>query len=146
MRSPVQPVKYVCAALARRLASPAATKSATMTVSASTSPVLMPSSMASLARSGGASAVSVAATSEPIASPVRRRYGAARRASVETRRTVRAHDQSFTSAPRCIVRWDPACQTLIAGPRLWRSPGRPVLHARARRERETHLPNPMARA
>jgi len=30
---------------------------------------------------------------------------------VETRLAVWAHDQSSTSAPRCIVRCDPACQT-----------------------------------
>jgi len=27
---------------------------------------------------------------------------------------VRRQDQSSTSAPRCIVRWLPGCQTLIA--------------------------------
>src|ERR687887_929906 len=51
------------------------------------------------------------------------------------RRAVRRQDQSETSAPRCIVKWLPGCQTLMA-----RS-----FELRAR-EWETHLPNPTARA
>ena len=129
-----------------RLAEPAATKSATMTVSASTSPLLTPSSMASLARNGGASAGQRAARSEPIASPVRSRYGAARWASVETRRTVRAHDQSFTSAPRCIVRWIRPARSSHRRRLFVAVAGRPA-STRVRVENgETHLPDPMARA
>src|SRR5687767_4257251 len=110
----------------------------------------MPSSMASLARKGGASAVSVAATSEATARAVRRRYGAVSRASVDTRRAVRAHDQSFTSAPRCAVRWEPGCQIFTAVLRCAaavRLPGgRLLLHTRPRLDGKTHLPDPMARA
>ena len=59
--------------LAKRLASPATTKRTTVIVSASRLPSLMPSSIAALARSGGTSAVSVAARSETTASAVRPR-------------------------------------------------------------------------
>src|SRR5919197_1218137 len=72
----------------------------------------MPSSTAYLERKGGASAVAVAASSETTESAVRRRYGLVSRASVSSRRRVRAHDQSSTCAPRCWVRWLPGCQTL----------------------------------
>src|SRR5919109_3425868 len=95
----------------------------------------MPSSSASLARYGGASDVNVAARRVATASDVRSLYGAVRRASVEMRRAVRRQDQSATSAPRCIVRWLPGCQTLTAA----------SLELRARGW-ETHLPNPTARA
>jgi hypothetical protein len=60
----------------------------------------MPSSIASFARYGGASAVAVAASSETIDSAVRALYVAARPASVETRRAVWRHDQSSTLASR----------------------------------------------
>ena len=114
-----------------------------MTVSASMSPSLIPSSIASLARNGGASAVSVAAMSEPIASAVRARYGAVSRASVETRRTVWAQDQSFDLGAALHGQVRPGLPDLHgrtpAGPRA----RRPVLHARAERW-ETHLPDPMA--
>src|SRR2546423_2667585 len=72
----------------------------------------MPSSTAYLERKGGASAVAVAARSETTENAVRTRYGLVSRASVSSRRRVRAHDQSSTSAPRCCVRWPPGCQTL----------------------------------
>src|SRR5919201_88700 len=74
----------------------------------------IPSSTAYLERKGGASAVAVAARSETTESAVRVLYGLVRRASVSSRRRVRAHDQSSTSAPRCCVRWPPGCQTLTA--------------------------------
>jgi hypothetical protein len=51
------------------------------------------------------------------------------------RRAVRRQDQSATSAPRCIVKWLPGCQTLIAGS-----------HELRARVWETHLPNPTASA
>ena len=117
IRSPVQPVKYVCAALVPRFRTPAITKSTTMTVSVCRSCFAIPSSIARPARYGGARAVAVAASSEMIASAVWRLYGAARRASVVTRRTVRCHDQSSTfTGSRFLVRWLPGCQTLIRQP------------------------------
>src|SRR5918992_160744 len=73
----------------------------------------MPWSTASFARKGGTSAVNVATRSETIASVVRALYGEVRRASVVTRRTVRAQDQSSTLASRWRIRWEPGCQTLI---------------------------------
>src|SRR5918911_4813474 len=72
----------------------------------------MPSSTAYLERKGGASAVAVAARSETTENAVRTLYGLVSRASVSSRRRVRAHDQSSTCAPRCCVRWPPGCQTL----------------------------------
>src|SRR5215204_467846 len=89
----------------------------TMTVSAWRSLSWIPSSSASFARYGGASAVSVAASSDATASVVWSLYGAVRRASVETRRAVRCHDQSSTWASLCADRWVPGCQTFIAGSR-----------------------------
>src|SRR5438874_367146 len=83
----------------------------------------IPSSIAYLDRNGGASAVAVAASSEKIDSVVRVLYGAVSRARVAIRRRVRRQDQSSTSAPRCIVRWLPGCQTLIARDLL-------IVHAR----------------
>src|SRR6266516_2934510 len=97
-----------------QLASPASRKTATISQRAPRLFFLIPSSIAYLDRNGGASAVAVARRSEKIESVVRVRYGAVSRASVASRRRVRRHDQSSTSAPRCIVRWLPACQTLIA--------------------------------
>src|SRR5213594_2809306 len=97
-----------------QLASPASRKMATITQSAPRLFFLIPSSIAYLDRNGGASAVAVARSSEKIESVVRDRYGAVRRASVASRRRVRRQDQSSTSAPRCMVRWLPGCQTLIA--------------------------------
>src|SRR5919198_5851590 len=85
----------------------------------------MPSSTAYLERKGGASAVAVAASSETTESAVRRRYGLVSRASVSSRRRVRAHDQSSTSAPRCCVRWLPGCQTLTARVLLGHAPAIP---------------------
>jgi hypothetical protein len=48
---------------------------------------------------------------------------------------VRRQDQSATSAPRCMVRWLPGCQTLMGDPFELRARGW-----------ETHLPNPTASA
>ena len=97
-----------------QFASPANRKMATITQSAPRLCCLIPSSIAYLDRKGGASAVAVARSSEKIESVVRVRYGAVSWASVASRRRVRRQDQSSTSAPRCIVRWLPGCQTLIA--------------------------------
>ena len=56
----------------------------------------MPWSIASFARYGGSSETPVASSRKRIASAVRALYGAVRRASVLTRRTVARHDQSST--------------------------------------------------
>ena len=113
MRSPVQPVKYVCAELATRAATPATTKSAT-TIDERRAGRRRGSRRRRRAWRGTAARApcSVAASSEPSASAVRRLYGAASRASVATRRAVRRHDQSATSRPALGVRWEPGCQTL----------------------------------
>ena len=138
IRSPVQPVKYVCAELGDQVRERRRRRnSATITVERVQVAAGGSRRRARASRgTAAASAVSVAARSEPIASAVRRLYGAASRASVEIRRAVRRHDQSSTLAPRCIgqVR-----------------PGLPDPHARRPRGvactcRETHLPDPMARA
>src|SRR5919199_2032942 len=97
-----------------QFARPASRKAATISQSLPSSCWRIPSSSAYLARNGGASAVAVAARSEKIEKIVRVRYGAVRRPSVASRRRVRRHDQSSISAPRCMVRWLPGCQTLIA--------------------------------
>src|SRR5919205_1904489 len=94
--------------------SPAARKAPTIHQSRFKSWRRIPSSTAYLERKGGASAVAVAARRETTESAVRALYGLVRRASVSSRRRVRAHDQSSTSAPRCCVRWPPGCQTLTA--------------------------------
>ena len=136
IRSPVQPVKYVCAALVPRFRTPAITKSTTMIVSVCRSCFAIPSSIARPARYGGARAVAVAARSEMIASAVWRLYGAARRASVVTRRTVRCHDQSsIFTASRSLVRWLPGCQTFIRCPPLRSLPRGARTRLRANRAR-----------
>src|SRR5690348_6245101 len=103
----------------------------------------MPSSIASFARNGGASAVAVAARSDPIASAVRSLYGAASSASVRSRRAVRRHDQSETRTGRSIDRWLPACQTLTA---LLRGLLRADQVDARLAGKVPHLPWPMARA
>ena len=60
----------------------------------------MPSSIASFARYGGASATSVYASSVTSARVVRPLYGSVSRARTPMRRRVRRHDQSRTSPPR----------------------------------------------
>src|ERR1051326_347530 len=93
---------------------PAATNSAAMIHSACRFSWLMPRSIASLARYGGASAAAVAASRKKIASAVRALYGAVSRASVVIRRAVACHDQSSTFAPRSRSRWLPGWWTLTA--------------------------------
>ena len=93
---------------------PAPMKAITIHVSAFRSCSKIPSSTAYFASSGGSSAV--AASRETIASVVRRRYGFVSDASVETRRTVRAHDQSSISgASRRCVGARPAARLSCAG-------------------------------
>src|SRR5919197_1549232 len=75
----------------------------------------MPSSTAYFARNGGASAVAVAASSEKTERVVRVLYGAVSRASVASRRRVRAQDQSSTSVPN-------PCRNAASGRRLQRLP------------------------
>ena len=65
-------------------------------------------SSAYLASSGGASAVTVDASSANTDSTARALYGAISCPSVENRRRVRGHDQSCTFAPRSSSRWLPA--------------------------------------
>ena len=57
---------------------------------------LIASSSAYFARSGGASAVAVAASSEKTERKVRKRYGFVSRQSTPSRRRVVFHDQSST--------------------------------------------------
>src|SRR5213080_4455833 len=97
-----------------QFASPASRKAATITQRVPRSWRRIPSSIAYFDRKGGANAVAVARSSEKIEKTVRVRYGAVKRASVASRLRVRRHDQSSTSAPLCMVRWLPGCQTLIA--------------------------------
>ena len=91
-------------------------RGATIQVSRSRSCALMPSSIASFARYGGASATSVYARSVTSARVVRPLYGSVSRARTPMRRRVRRHDQSRTSPPRSSERWPPGCQTFTRSP------------------------------
>src|SRR5919108_5404048 len=136
MRSPVQPVKYVWAEEARIVPTPATTKRATIHQSCARSLWRIPWSIASLARYGGARLAAVAASNERIARAVRSLYGAARRASVATRRAVARQDQSSTCAARSRIRCPPGCQTLTGV----------LFHVHAREHWESPPPRPTPRA
>ena len=85
----------------------ATTKRTTTTTSFVPVVSLIASSSAYFARSGGASAVAVAARSEKTERKVRKRYGFVSRQRTPSRRRVVFHDQSSTSAP-CAARSMPA--------------------------------------
>src|SRR5712691_1169647 len=118
IRSPVQPVKYVCADDVAIVPIPARMNSATMLHSAPALWRRMPWSIASFARYGGASEIAVARSRKKIAAAVRPLYGAVRRVSVEMRRTVARQDQSSTFAPRSRIMCPPGWWTLTPSPAL----------------------------
>ena len=111
MRSPVQPVKYVCADEAPQSSTPATRNAITVSVERLRSLLLDPDVDRLLREKRRRSASPVARSSEPSASPVRALYGEASRASARTRRAVWRHDQSETFAPRGSDKELPGCQT-----------------------------------
>ena len=124
MRSPVQPVKYVCAVARRAAREPGDEEEATTIESARRSPFAdrRRRSRASRGTAARARSASRRAASRARA-PCGALYGAVSRASVAMRRAVVRHDQSSTCAAlhrRC----EPACQTLTRAPRPVPVPGR----------------------